>query len=189
MRKILLFLDTETTGLGKNAMPYEIGITATNEDGKVLADFNENIKVSYQKFVGKKTKEMFEKHHKYSDLKGWQDGNEVINKLVAFLNQFEGDELTVICHNADYDMRIVQNFLKSHKRLRDVFNKNGGLNFSWVCTMFTLRALKALGKWNSGCKLDHVREFLNIKDRAHTALADTKVTARLWFEIVKPSLG
>ena len=191
MRRIYLFIDTETTGLGKNAMPYEIGITATNEDGMILADFNENINTNYQKFE-KAAWTMFKKYHSNKELKSWQDGNEVINKLVAFLNQFEDDEIVVICHNADYDLQIIKNLLNSHKRLWDVFkSKRGGgyLNFSWLCSMFTLRTLKALGKWDKGCRLDDVREHMGIEDRAHTALADTRVTKRLWFEIVKPIIG
>lgn len=94
------------------------------------------------------------------------------------------DGLTVVAHNATYDLKILRGELRRAK-IDDRYEKT-----KKICTMFALtpivKAPKKRGAGYKWPKLEEVCAFFGMKqEAAHTALEDAKMVAEFFRRLVK----
>jgi DNA polymerase III alpha subunit (gram-positive type) len=172
-------LDTETTGISETAEAWEIAIIACDEDGTELDTFRGTCKP--QTAWEEKAREMSGLTDE--ELDSFQSPDKLLNQVTAFIkanaepNKWDN---TIVCHNVAYDMPLLA-------RMYDKYNVESFrqyVGYSDICTMQALRMLKAAGRWdNKSCALQVIHEMLGTSEEAHTALADVKATAELFFSI------
>ena len=175
------FIDTETTGLSETAEAWQIGIVVTDEEG--------NYKVTLESTC-KPNAEWEPKAFEMSGLTPDQLNTfktpAELMQLVVQMFKVHGSsdkwENTIVCHNAAYDMPIIQRMLKQYAGV-NLFDLVGFSNV--ICTMQALRMLKAAGRWShKSCALKVIHEQLGTAEAAHTALADAEATCWLFFELI-----
>jgi DNA polymerase-3 subunit epsilon len=170
-----LFMDTETTGLGKTARLVEIAWIITDFMGKKLSSNRFIVKPD-----GFEIPEATTAIHGISTERALREGvplKEVINQFQAAASVAK----TLVCHNVEFDVQIVQgelmraclpNFLFTMKK---ECTKKMGTKFC-----------KLLTKSGKGFKPPRLQElyrfcFQTDFERAHSAFADTEACAKCFF--------
>lgn len=172
-------LDTETTGLGTNAEAWEVAVICCDETGKQLTSFHNTCKPQ----VAWEEKAMQMSGLQDYQLDSFQSPDKLLNQVTAFIkanaepNKWDN---TIVCHNVAYDMPLLARMYDKYIGKQDFRDYVG---YADICTMQTLRMLKAAGIWKHSCKLEETHKQLGTLDDAHTALADAEATAELFFQL------
>ena len=180
---VYFVLDTETTGLGVDAEAWQIGIQMVDENGNWLYSFEGTCKPQ----VAWEGKARQMSGLTDGQLETFQTPEQLMQTVVGIIKQVgSGDkwENFIVCHNAAYDIPIIQRMLKQYADV-ELFDLVGYSNV--ICTMQALRMLKQAGRWQyKSCSLAVVHDLLGTpKGDRHTALADAQATAWLFFELIR----
>jgi len=169
-----LFLDTETTGLGKSDVVLQLAYIATNVDGRKVLFQNATFAHEFD----------YEIHPEAAKVNGLT--KEAINErgylpptIWKVLNDLPSLAITmfVVGHNIDFDLRLIRQTCERY-----------GVEFP--ATVKTICTKKAAQKAKIPAKLGDLYRHLFGEDfeSAHDALADVKATARCFFELKRLGL-
>jgi len=164
---MVVYLDTETTGLGENAEIIQIGII--DENGKVLID----TLVKCQNEIPFSATEIH--GIKKEDLVNAPTWPEVYEKVSYILNNAD----IVYIYNADYDIRLLRQTSRRYEF--DLSN----IKCLCFCVMEEYAENYNCGTWEKlvwACK----RLNIDIKDiEAHSAVGDCEMTRRLYEKMLE----
>lgn len=178
---MILFFDTETTGLVKNwDNPHDeknpnlvqLGMLLCSTEGRIVRSYSSIVKPNNYTIPS----EVAAIHGITTDF-ALKVGIELEQVKAAFLS-FIKDAHLVVAHNLKFDKIIVQKAFKT-----DVFTDK-----QQICTMLGSTPICKLPSKNGGFKWPKLKEaykyFFNeeLKD-AHDAITDTNACKRVYFEI------
>ena len=175
------FIDTETTGLSETAEAWQIGIVVTDEAGNYKVTFENTCRPNAEwETAAREMSKLTD-----ADLASLKTPEQLMQLVADVIKTHGSDnkwENTIVCHNAAYDIPILKRMLKQYAGV-NLFDLVGYSNV--ICTMQTLRMLKAAGRWShKSCALKVIHEQLGTSEEAHTALADAEATCWLFFELI-----
>jgi DNA polymerase III subunit epsilon len=185
---MLLFFDTETTGLPKNWKApvtdlnnwprlVQIAFLLYDRDGNRVSERNYIIKPE-----GFKIPADVVRIHGITHEKATSEGRDLRSVLEEF-REFADRSRYLVAHNINFDEKIVGAELLRSKMANCILAKNK------ICTMLTTTDFcKIKGpygyKWPSLPEL-HFKLFRETFDEAHDAMVDINATARCFWELKK----
>ena len=173
-------LDTETTGLGPDAEAWEVAVICCDDRGNELSSFRATCKPQ----VPWEEKAMQMSGLQDYELDSFQTPEQMLRQLTAYFRVTADPDKwdnTVVIHNVAYDAPLLERMYKKYKV--ESFRTYTG--YSDICTMQALRMLKAAGRWSGKCSLEVIHKLRGTTEEAHTALADCKATAWLFFRLIQ----
>ena len=195
---MILFFDTETTGLPNGKLPFDhpnqpallqLGAVLTDDGGEVIEEYATLVKIG-----SKPIHPMALAAHGISSEKANSEGIHPMEALTKFHSMTKDAEFFV-CHNFDFDYKLIQILAHSLTQthgdeptlILDEINE-----LPYKCTMKSTIQFCALPfpSGRKGCKFPKLEELHRILfneefSGAHDALADVLATKRCYFELVK----
>lgn len=180
-----LFIDTETTGLGKSDVVLQLAYQVFADDNRPLLGQNNYLAHRFD----------YEIHPEAAKVNGLTI--EKINKLckrpkliknhLAYLSDWT-ESAIFVGHNIDFDLRLIRQTCERY-----------GVEFpatvNTICTKNGKGIKEHVGAKDKNCRLKapslvelHRHLFNEEFDNAHDALADVKATARCFFELKRLGL-
>ncbi len=186
-----LFFDTETTGLptkGQYDNPkhentpklVELAAVLCDKDGQELDNLSTTIK-PYGFTIPKEASDV----HGITTEKAEAEGTELDWAMKVF-NNLVAKSTFLIAHNASYDRLVLS-------RVQLDLAQPMGFNKTLLCTKeITTDICKIPNRWGKykwpTLQEAHNHLFGHSFDKAHSALADVRATARVFFELIKRNL-
>ena len=195
---MILFFDTETTGLPNGKLPFDhpnqpallqLGAVLTDDGGEVIEEYATLVKIG-----SKPIHPMALAAHGISSEKANSEGALPIDVLYNFHAMTEDADFFV-CHNFDFDYKLIQ--ILAHSLTKEYGDEPTLLldeinELPYKCTMKSTIQFCALPfpSGRKGCKFPKLEELHRILfneefSGAHDALADVLATKRCYFELVK----
>lgn len=183
---MLLFFDTETTGLWINGLPIgsveqpkivQIAAILTEQDGTEIMSCNLTV---YQEHVPEKAAAVHGKTTEFVGKYGINEGT-ALTVFEEMLNSAE----TVVAHNGEYDQKVILNAIRL---LDGPHAKNPFEGKKAFCTMRATTPLCKLPGGRGGYKWPKLTEAYNHLfgrdfDSAHDALADVRATKDVYLRL------
>lgn len=195
---MILFFDTETTGLPSGKIPFnhpdqpavlQLGAVLTDDDGLTIEEYATLIKIG-----DKPIHPMALAAHGISNEEANSKGVHPMEAFIKFHQLSQSAEFFV-CHNFDFDFKLIK--IMAHSLTQEhgdeptlIFDEINEIPYK--CTMKSTIQFCALPfpSGRKGCKFPKLEELHRILfneefSGAHDALADVLATKRCYFELVK----
>jgi DNA polymerase III epsilon subunit-like protein len=171
---IYLFIDTETTGLGKSDVVLQLAYIATNADGSEVLEKDATFAHEFDYEIHPEAAKVNGLTKEIVKAKGYWPPS--IERTLQMLHTL-AESMFVVGHNIDFDLRLIRQTCERY-----------GVEFP--ATVNTICTKKAAQKAKIPAKLGDLHNHLFGKDfdGAHDALADVKATARCFFELKRLGL-
>lgn len=174
---VFVTIDTETTGLDpeRNSM-IELAAVATNERGRLLDIFNERLSPRGDRLEIEQAA-LDINGHSANEIQHFPAPGWIIRKFSDFIESFKPAEITIVGHNAKFDVGFLESLYRAQNRF------NAGLDLSHFKRVLCTQSL-GYAYFGERMSLKQLGERLKIENRhEHSALGDAIQTSNVFHEI------